>query len=518
MSEERKTVVTLKKGIRAEKFLDDMTSSYGDDIVPSRKVQIYNEKPDSISNFDFVMTKEEAEKLKKDPRVRDVRWGTKKENGFIKQLFVEENEKTYGRNAVDNTDDYPWQFPECTSQASRYPRLEEGTAGETINYKHTYNLDGSGVDVVIQDSGIENNNPEWLNRNRSQSRLKQIDWPSASGLSSIYNQGPNFYTDQNGHGTHVAGTTAGRLYGWAKGADIYASKIFDTDAFGESASFNMIRHWHNSKTNNRPTIVNMSWGYRRFTSSINGGNWRGTDWTGTQLKPEYGIIGNYHGSRVASVDSDVEDCLDAGIILVGAAGNYSHKIDRPDGIDYNNYYLYAGVSPTYYHQGSSPTSPSSVICVGAVSYAYSNYIASGTGNKEMCTSFSEVGPRVDVYAPGNNIQSVVAVGSSFDDSYARPYPEDSNFKVQKVSGTSMASPCVTGVLATILQLRPNFTQQDCINWLNENSAKDRLWDPTTGDPALDYTNLRSLQGSVNNYLNTPFVSPEVFNFKNIDFN
>ena len=34
----------------------------------------------------------------------------------------------------------------------------------------------------------------------------------------------------------------------------------------------------------RPTIANMSWGYGRNPSNINGGNYRGTDWTGTSKR------------------------------------------------------------------------------------------------------------------------------------------------------------------------------------------------------------------------------------------
>lgn len=510
MAEEKKTVVTLKKGINPEKFLNDMTSSYGDEVIPNRKVQIFNEKPDSISNFDFVMTQEEAQKLKNDPRVRDVRWGTKKENGFLKTLNILEESKIYGRDATTNNQHYPWAFPECTSHTSRYPKVDLAPTGETINYSHKYNLDGTGVDIVIQDSGIEVGNPEWLNREGTQSRLKQIDWPSSSGLSGTYTQGSQHYTDQYGHGTHVAGTSAGRLYGWAKNSDIYANKIFDTDAFGESASFNMIRGWHNNKTNDRPTVVNMSWGYRIAYGGISGGNWRGTSWSGSSLKPEYGMVNSQHAVRVTSVDSDVEDCLNAGIIMIGSAGNYYHKIDVENGDDYNNYWSYFGVQNIYYHRGGSPTSSSNVICVGAVSYTYSNYVDPSSGNLEMSASFSEKGPRVDIYAPGNNIQSVVPVGSVLDDSDATTYPSDSNYKINKLDGTSMAAPNVTGIIATLLQIRPNYTQQDCINWLKDNCSVNRLYDPTTGIPSTDYINLRALQGSENNYLQTPFVSKNVF--------
>ena len=64
MSEENKAVVTLHKGVNADEFLNNMTTAFGSDSIPARSITLHNEKLDSISNFDFVLTKEEAETLK----------------------------------------------------------------------------------------------------------------------------------------------------------------------------------------------------------------------------------------------------------------------------------------------------------------------------------------------------------------------------------------------------------------------------------------------------------------------
>lgn len=505
MSEEKKAVVTLHKGVNSEEFLDNMTTTFGSDSIPARSVTIYNEKLDSISNFDFVLTKEEAETLKNDSRVRDVRWGTKAENGLIPMHNVTEPTRTHTRDNTVNNAHFPWAFAECTSPVSRY------NGGTTATYTHAYNLDGTGVDVVVQDSGIEVGHPEWLTRDGGTTRLKQIDWPVESGLSGSYTQGAAHYTDQYGHGTHCASTSAGKLYGWANNADIYAIKIFDTDAYGVSASFNMIRAWHNLKKNDRPTIVNMSWGYFGTYTNITGGNWRGTTWTGTSTEAQYGMIqrnlygGLYtHPLRVTSVDSDMEDCIDDGVILIASAGNAAHKMDLPTGLDYNNYWTSSTLGNRYYHQGGTPQATTNVICTGAIDYEY-------TGSQERSADFSEKGPRVNIFAPGYAVQAAIPTGATLDQN-STTHPDNASYKIRKLQGTSMAAPQVTGILATLLQARPSYKQAECLAWIQDQATNSRLFDPTTGTPSTDYQNLRALQGANNKYLQTPFVSGLKYNF------
>lgn len=505
MSEEKKAVVTLHKGVNSEEFLDNMTTTFGSDSIPARSVTIYNEKLDSISNFDFVLTKEEAETLKNDSRVRDVRWGTKAENGLIPMHNVTEPTRNHTRDNTVNNAHFPWAFAECTSPVSRY------NGGTTATYTHAYNLDGTGVDVVVQDSGIEVGHPEWLTRDGGTTRLKQIDWPVESGLSGSYTQGAAHYTDQFGHGTHCASTSAGKLYGWANNADIYAIKIFDTDAFGVSASFNMIRAWHNLKKNDRPTIVNMSWGYFGTYTNITGGNWRGTTWTGTATEAQYGMIernlygGLYtHPLRVTSVDSDMEDCIDDGVILIASAGNAAHKMDLSTGLDYNNYWTSSTLGNRYYHRGGTPQATANVICTGAIDYEY-------TGSQERSADFSEKGPRVDIFAPGYAVQAAIPTGATLDQN-STTHPDNASYKIRKLQGTSMAAPQVTGILATLLQARPSYKQAECLAWIQDQATNSRLFDPTTGTPSTDYQNLRALQGANNKYLQTPFVSGLKYNF------
>jgi subtilisin family serine protease len=512
--DQNKAVVTLKKGIDVDAFIEDMVSgSNHTEFMPQRKVELYNEKLDSRRNVDFVLTREEAENLKNDPRVIDVRYGSKKENGIILSPGVVEEERQYVKSSTLNSDHYNWAFPACTSTTNPF-------LSTTLNFSHKYTLTGQGIDIVIQDSGILPNHPEWLNLSGTENRLQLINWPASSGLSSIYTQDPNFYTDPDGHGTHVAGTVAGRLYGWAKSSNIFSMTILDNPAaFGVSASFNMIRAWHNLKSagadgKKRPTVVNMSWEYLLTYGSITGGNFRGTPWSGTLQRTDFGMVQTLfnrrgasapftyvHPIRVASVDADIEDCLDDGIILVGAAGNEAHKIDSIGGQDYDNFYNRSDIGATYYHRGSTPGSTPGVVCVGSVRLS----------QPEGKSFFSNTGPRIDTYGPGEAIQSAIPSSSNIANTTgSSTYPLNEDFSITKISGTSMAAPQATGIIACMLESRKDYTNDEVLNWVQTTSHFNRLTDTGGG-----FTDTSSLQGSTNRFLNQPYNRGDVFSIKKL---
>jgi cerevisin len=71
----------------------------------------------------------------------------------------------------------------------------------------------------------------------------------------------------NGHGTHVASTIAGKLFGVAKKAQIHAVKVLNTDGSGTISDvvggieYVMKEHQRLSKVEkNRKTVLNMSLG------------------------------------------------------------------------------------------------------------------------------------------------------------------------------------------------------------------------------------------------------------------
>jgi subtilisin family serine protease len=199
-----------------------------------------------------------------------------------------------------------------------------------------------------------------------------------------------------------------------------------------------------------------------------------------------GGSGNRFGVSVDSLDVDVAELLAAGVVLVGAAGNYYQTIDVPGGLDYNNYYTNSSGSNTYYMRGGSPGCSNGVICVGNIS--------TGADSPEEKSASSESGPRVDVWAPGTNIVSATSNNNNFG--AITTYPNNSSFKIMSISGTSMASPNVAGMVAQLLQLYPVYTPEQIRALVMTNSTSGMLY--TTG-LTTDYSNIRSLHGGRNRY-------------------
>jgi len=481
--------LALKEGIDYDAFWTEIeTDGSGSTYVPQRSVDIVNARPSSLRQCWYDLTDDEAEKLRNDPRVYCVeippehRTDIKIQNNAAQTgLYY----KSGGTNPANNLG-INWGLFRLNSTTNNTP----GASG-TLTYN--YPIDGTGVDFVIQDTGCQVDHPEFTDA-AGVTRVQQIDWFAASGIAGT--MPATFYTDYDGHGTHCTGIAAGKTYGRAKNARIYVMTVNGlarSPGVGISVSdvFDCIKGWQNNKPIDpatgykRPAVVNMSWGYVSTFSNISGGVYQGTAWVGNTKQPQYGMIGNgsgYWGVRVDSVDVDVAELLAAGVVLVGAAGNYYQTIDTPDGINYNNYFN--DPSPRYYMRGGSPSSSTGVICVGNISTA--------TDTPERKSSSSESGPRVDVWAPGTNIVSTTSNTNVFGATTL--YPFNNAFKIMSISGTSMASPNIAGLAAQLLQVYPTATPAQIRQKIIDTSTVGVLYD--AGSPS-DYSNSQILHGGPN---------------------
>tara|TARA_B100002019_G_scaffold54771_1_gene46885 strand:- start:51 stop:2291 length:2241 start_codon:yes stop_codon:yes gene_type:complete len=564
---ERIYVVTLYNREDLESFYTEM----------AEKGFRVNLKRPLSRNTHYWMTDEQAAELKEDPRVWDVQLTPEdlglemvrhaypeKINWSVQEGFEEFwKDDTVAPATIDPTMDRNWGlFHHSAVYNVGYPNRAKtqfgsgGTFEETSDNIKWYN-DGTNVDVVICDDPVSSDAGEWvakLSAGTSNPRNRLVDtfdpntntWGSNrfveyqwfnnlnSAVSSIDDDGQTlptgtvtYYTNATNpieHGTHVAGTVAGAIHGWANAASIYGLQVLGTMPSGQSIPglliFDYLRAFHANKPVDddlgfrRPTVTNHSWGYainasNDFPSGIplanltqieyqgviyNSSNPGPSGWNWFGIETDFGI-GKFKRKfpyRYAAIDADVEDAIADGIVIVVAAGNDNFHMVRDGDPNWNNNVIIqgaAGNQPIFFNQGSSPGSAPNAINVGSIS-KYSNFRRS---------SFSNYGPRIDVWAAGENILSAwpnpaslvdyAGVGIS-DPSYspAGGPPWSSGSWIYPIQGTSMACPQVTGVLACYATGKNRFTQEDAFGILQRTMQMNLMdWDGAVGNGSINTT-------------------------------
>jgi len=489
--------VILKKDVDFSSFWEDMeTETEGLLFIPNRRVEYTNQRVGSLRQCWYKLTEQEADLIKEDSRVLEVEIPPEfRDDLIIYKKAIQESD--FSKTSSTSGSFVNWGLKRCLDKNNNY-----GT-NSFIDSIFPYTLTGRGVDVVIQDSGIQIDHPEFQDENGN-SRFESIDWGSFS--SGSFTQSSNHDRDLDGHGTHVAGIACGKTFGWAKNSKVLHQKIAGLEGSGDSGNgipptyaFDAIKAWHTNKPIDpelgykRPTVVNMSWGYLTTYQGINLQeiNYRNISYSGSaidspaEVQNNFGLIINaFSGStlftllRIPSVDTDIEEMIDAGIVVCIAPGNSSFKVDVEGGTDYNNFYN-AGNGNIYYHRGGSPFSSEAIIIGNIDSNPHSEF-------EDQKNSFSETGPGVDIYAPGTNIMSCTSSTNKFTDT---TYYLNSNFRQCNLSGTSMACPQVTGIVACYLELNYNHTPNQVKSWLT-SKAGTAIYNTGTGD---DWSNFRSLK-------------------------
>lgn len=518
MSDVKEYVVTTPNRETTNSIWEDLTIETNNIInIPNREVEVANIREINDRNTSYFLTAEEAENLKKDPRVEDVfevDLASPFKYAFQESLFDKTTDQTGTR--------VNWGLLRHINTTNVF-----GSSTTDPGGSYDYVLDGTGVDIVVIDSGIQANHPEFQDA-QGNSRVQEINWYSVSGVSGTMPE--NFYTDYDGHGTHVAATIAGKTYGWAKNARIYSIKLDGLkgaadpgNGISAADAFDVILGWHNSKSGSRPTILNNSWGYSIFwhtnqnalsfspTSgtfySITGGSYRGTPWSGSTKDTSKGHTGSQQSANVfafpypvTSVDADVALLVSAGVIVCNAAGNDSLKLDIVGGVDYNNTITANTIGNFFYHRPGSPSVRSNP---GFEVGSFGSTVTSGLDTK---SSFSNSGPGVTIWAAGSRIMS--AMSETNDDASANPYYLNNSFKQQWLSGTSMACPQVAGICALLMQAHKDWTPFQVQRWMIDK-AQPQIYSTNLDN---DYTVTSSIHGGYNRLAYFPMNGRNVFSY------
>jgi subtilisin family serine protease len=276
----------------------------------------------------------------------------------------------------------------------------------------TLGFDGTGVGVAIVDSGVAN----WHDDLGSDRVARFVDF---------VNFQPAAYDDY-GHGTHVAGIIAGSGYdsggrrrGVAPGATLLVEKVLD--ASGQGYISNVIAAIDYAIANKDALHL------RVLNLSI--------------------AAGVYESYTTDPLTLAAKRAVEAGLVVVSAAGNL--------GKDAQGQPQYGGIGAP----GNAPW----VITVGASSH-------NGTVDRsdDTVAAFSSRGPsaidfqaKPDLVAPGVGIESLAEAGSTLYNT--KPTMrlwgtvQTATEPYLSLSGTSMASPVVSGTIALMLQANPSLT-------------------------------------------------------------
>jgi len=281
---------------------------------------------------------------------------------------------TWGLSRISHREKLP-----SKDHQKKYPYVYPGSAGQNVT-------------VYVIDTGINVKHVEFEGRAFWGATIPEDDED----------------IDGNGHGTHCAGTIAGKTYGVSKKAFVVAVKVLSSNGSGTMSDVIAGVEWaakdHQAKAKSNPktrSVANMSLG----------------------------------GGRSRALDAAVNAATRRGVFFAVAAGN-----DNRDACNY------------------SPAAATEAVTVGA-----------STIDDRMAW-FSNHGKCVDVFAPGKDILSTW-IGS--------------NVATNTISGTSMASPHVAGLIALLLgkDIEKTYTNKEMKDLLVKLSTKDVIQGlPKKGGP------------------------------------
>ncbi|KAJ5775301.1 uncharacterized protein N7511_000312 [Penicillium nucicola] len=289
--------------------------------------------------------------------------------------YIEKDSEVRTMDGPQTEKNAPWGLARISHRES----LSFGTFN-----KYLYAEDGGeGVDAYVIDTGTN---------------VDHTDFEGRANWGKTVPQG-DADEDGNGHGTHCSGTIAGKKYGVAKKANVYAVKVLRSNGSGSMSD----------------VVKGVEWAAEAHIKKSKAGD-----------KKFKGSVANMSlgGGSSRTLDLAVNAAVDAGIHFAVAAGN-----DNADACNY------------------SPAAAEKAVTVGASTLA------------DERAYFSNYGKCTDIFAPGLNILSTW-IGSKY--------------ATNTISGTSMASPHIAGLLAYYVSLAPAKDSAFAVADVTPKQLKDAL--------------------------------------------
>jgi hypothetical protein len=168
----------------------------------------------AVKGFTSHLSPAAVEKMRRDPRVKYI------EQDQIATMSATQFTAPWGLDRIDQAD-------------------------SPLSGSYTYASTGSTVDAYIFDTGLKLDHNEFTGRVRSGYNAISV------GASPA---------DDNGHGTHVAGTVGGTRYGVAKGISLIPIKVLDQFGSGSYAQIIAGIDWAIAHHTTKPAVGNMSLG------------------------------------------------------------------------------------------------------------------------------------------------------------------------------------------------------------------------------------------------------------------
>ena len=268
-------------------------------------------------------------------------------------------------------------------------------------------------------------------------------------------------TNSSEHGTHVAGTI-GATFGNSEGVtgvmadkgNMYYSTV---NTFGSSSSFNNVYNYIKEISvllDNDVRAINISRNTGRlegFAASM--GNSNAAEFIESQAKVAGALLKRIIENREKNGQKDFVICMSA-----GNSNNTTYYVDNSSVYGYSESYSMFSKSVSggslakynhFFNLIDDPAVKNRIIVVGSAG------LQEGTSPYTYST-FSNVGDRVDIVAPGEYIYSL------------------SNNGYNTLSGTSMAAPHVTGAAGLAFAANPDLSGPEVKNLIC-STAKGRLY-------------------------------------------